>query len=485
MDYDAAVRDRARMPLLVAALALGAGLARALAFSTTELYTDEAYYWLWSLRPAAGYYDHPPLVAWLVRAGTALAPGELGVRLLAVVCGALVVPFAALIARELSDDPRAPLLAALLTVSAPMLHVLGALALPDAPLVAAYAAATWLLARARRGAWIAAGLAVGVALLSKYTAALLAPALLLLLPWDRELRADLRTRWPWLGAAVALLVFAPCLAWNATHGWSSIGFQIGHAFTRSATWASFGQFVAGQVAGAGPVALALGVGHLLRPRSVAARRIAACVLVPLAVTTWSAARGKVEANWPALVYPGLAAAAAAVLVRARPAVARAVVGGSVALSAALLVAFAAEQLHPRLLAGTPVVERFHGWRALAAETHALARRACREAGCDPGQPFLFPVSYQYAAEVAFYGGFRRLGAATERPSQLDVWGDLPGAGEPFLFLGMDGVPGGFAPALGAVGEGPTGRRAVRWCGDVLRTVTVTPFARAAGGALRR
>ena len=60
----------------VVAIALAAIVLRALAFSGTELYSDEAYYWLWSLRPAAGYFDHPPLVAWLVAAGSPLLAGE-------------------------------------------------------------------------------------------------------------------------------------------------------------------------------------------------------------------------------------------------------------------------------------------------------------------------------------------------------------------------------------------------------------------------
>jgi dolichol-phosphate mannosyltransferase len=143
---------------------------------------------MWSRHPATGYFDHPPMVAWLVRAGTAFLPGELGVRILFVACGALAVVFAGLLARELSDDPRAPPVAAALAATSPILVLTGGLALPDAPVEAAYAAATWLVARARGRGWITAGVAVGLALLSKYTAALLAPALLLLVVLDRELR---------------------------------------------------------------------------------------------------------------------------------------------------------------------------------------------------------------------------------------------------------------------------------------------------------
>ncbi len=202
-------------------------LARALAFQGLDLYTDEAYYWLWSTRPAAGYFDHPPMVAWLVGLSSPLAPGsELAVRAPFLLLGGLSVVFAALAADRLEPGGRAPVYAALLAAGAPMLHLAGAMALPDGPAVAGYAASTWLLARARRTGWLPAGIAVGFALLSKYTAALLAPALVLLVLWDRDLRAELRTPWPWLGGALAVAMFLPNLLWNAGHDWLAIGFQL-------------------------------------------------------------------------------------------------------------------------------------------------------------------------------------------------------------------------------------------------------------------
>ncbi len=480
----------ARSPwLAVAALALAAAVLRALAFSGTELYSDEAYYWLWSLRPAAGYFDHPPLVAWLVAAGAPLAPGELGVRVLFLVAGGLTVLFAALLARELAEPGdaargRAPVPAALLAAAAPLMNVVGAMALPDAPLAAAYTAALWLLARARGARWLWAGAAVGVALLAKYTAALLAPALLLSLLWDGELRRDLRSAWPWLGALVAVALFAPCLAWNARHDWISIGFQLGHGFASNGSGRSFLEYAVGQVAGVGPVALVGGVLFLATARTAAARRVAAAALVPLVVTTWSAARGKVEANWPAMAYPALCAAAAVALCRVRPGVARALVAASVVLAVASLAVFAAEQRRPRLLAGTPIISRFHGWRAMGAEARALAREACGEVGCEAEQPFLVCASYQYAAELAYYGGFRRLGPAVERPSQLDVWGARPGPREPVVFVGVERPGGGEFRLLRADGQGETAQRTIAYQGEPLRQLAVTPFSRYAGDVPR-
>ncbi len=473
---------------LRSALALAAAVtaARALAFAGLELYTDEAYYWLWSRRPAAGYFDHPPLVAWLIALSSAVIPGELGVRLPFLVCGGLTVIFAALLAGELAaeDGPaareRAVWLGALLASGAPLASLTGSLALPDAPVAAAFTAGLWLLARARGNRWLWAGLAVGLALLAKYTAALLAPALLGLVLWDGSLRRELRTPWPWAAGALAVLIFLPCLLWNARHGWVSIAFQLGHGFSSNASLQSFAEYLGGQLAGAGPVPLVLGVLALAGARTPALKRVAAAALLPLALTTFSAMRGKVEANWPALGHPALAAAAGVALAGVSPRRARALAWGSLALAAAVMAFFAVEQRRPRLLAGTAAVERFHGWRALAQEARALAAARCPGVGCDPEQPAIVPATYQLAGELAYYGGFRRLAPAVERVSQLDVWGDAPRPGEPFLFIGLEGVNEEFRRRVTASGERPTVRRPIAYRGEVLRELTLTPFLRFEG-----
>ncbi|OFX26488.1 MAG: hypothetical protein A2V77_22030 [Anaeromyxobacter sp. RBG_16_69_14] len=484
---------------IVVAIALAAMALRALAFSGTELYSDEAYYWLWSLRPATGYFDHPPLVAWLVAAGAPLARGELGVRLFFLLSGGLTVIFAALLARELVESEDAPALhpernpvgvpreasrtvvhAALLAAAAPLMNIVGGMALPDAPLAAAYTAGLWLLARARGRRWVWAGLAVGLALLAKYTAALLAPALILVLFWDGGLRRELRTPWPWLGALVAVALFAPCLLWNARHDWVSIRFQLGHGFARNATLRSVLEYVAGQIAGLGPVPLLLGIPFLARARTSAEKRVAAGALLPLAVTTWSAMRGKVEANWPSMAYPALCAAAAVWLAQARPAMARALVGTSAALAVGCLAVFGVEQRHPRLLAGTEAIARFHGWRAMAAEARTIARSACARAGCNLEQPFLVCANYQYAAELAYYGGFRRLGPTVERASQFDLWDERPAPDEPLLFVGFRRPRDGDLRLLRAEGEQATERLSIAHQGVRLRDLSVTPFGRYAG-----
>lgn len=468
------------------AIALGAAAFRFLVFRGLDLYADEAYYWMWSRHLATGYFDHPPMVAWLIRAGTAVLPGEPGVRVLFLVCGALAVVFAGLIGREMSDDPRVPAVAAILAATSPILMLTGGLALPDAPVAAAYAGATWLLARARGRGWITAGVAVGLALLSKYTAALLAPALVLLVLLDPELRRQLRTPWPWLGGAVAVLIFLPNLLWNASHGWVTIVVQGRHGLGSQATLRSVLEFLGGLIGGAGVVALPLGLRGILRGRDSRTIRVAAATLVPIAVLVFSAMRGRVEANWGSAVYPALAAAAAAELVRLRPAWSQGLLAFTVGLGMIAAVGFGLEVRNPTLIPpDSEVVRRFRGWPEYAAKARVAAGLACGSVGdppgCRPADPFVYPPNYQEAAELAYYAGWTRFGPAAERPSQLDLWDDEPGRGEAFLVFGN--IPEERRLFAGE-GPGPVATSEVRLKGTLLHPIEVTAW-RTWLGPLRR
>lgn len=454
---------------LTLGIAAAAAALRLAALSGLELYADEAYYWLWSLRPAAGYFDHPPMVAWVATLGRWL-PGELGLRLPFALLGGLAVWLAGRIAGELSGHPLARPLGALLAACAPLLELTGAMVLPDAPVQAAYAAGTWLLARARGRGWLAAGAAVGLALLSKYTAGLLAPGLAVAAVWDPEMRAELRTRWPWLAAALSVAVFLPCLLWNASHGWVSMGFQLRHGFRAASESGTFVAFLGGQLAAAGPVVLAAGILFLARARSSPARRVAAATLVPLLVFGAMALRGKVEANWPTHLYPALAAAAAAALLRLAPPWRTRLAWAQAGLGAALLVLFALEVREPRLLRGEATVLRFHGGREMTLRAREEIESLCRSQGGQPGcagEVRIVAASYQVAAELAYHGGFRRFGPTPWRPSQLDLWSRAPEPGVPSVSAVVSWTPP----------EGPGAWRTieVRYRGVLVRSLFLAPL----------
>lgn len=194
---------------------------------------DEAYYYDWASRLAWGYFDHPPGVA-LLGLGAQLDPGSVfSARL-----GALLLGAASLIALwrlYLAAGLRAGqglVLALLLAATVMPSLIAGVITTPDTVLALCWPLALHEALRALQGQrqrWLSAGLVTGLGLLGKYTMVVIGPVFLWAL-----LRTDpkaLRTRWPYLGGLIALLVFAPHLLWNAQNDWLTLRFQFGHGFS--------------------------------------------------------------------------------------------------------------------------------------------------------------------------------------------------------------------------------------------------------------
>jgi dolichol-phosphate mannosyltransferase len=195
----------------------------------TELLHEEAYYWNYAQHLDIGYLDHPPVVAWLIHAGTSLfGDTELGVRAGAYLCWFVAAFFCYRLTRRIFDRGAA-LRAVMLVAVLPIFFGAGLLMTPDAPLVACWSGLLYFLYRAlvdeRPSAWIGAGICLGVGLLSKYTIALLAPAALLYMLADRRARHWFLRPEPYLAAVVAGVLFSPVILWNYQHDWASFVFQ--------------------------------------------------------------------------------------------------------------------------------------------------------------------------------------------------------------------------------------------------------------------
>jgi 4-amino-4-deoxy-L-arabinose transferase-like glycosyltransferase len=291
---------------------------RLLVAATAPLAPDEAYYWVWSRALAAGYLDHPPMIAFWIAAGTALAGDTaLGVRLLGplgAAAGSLALWDAG---RRLFDD-RAGLAAALLLNATLLLGVGAVTATPDTPLILFWTFALWAVVRADISGdgrwWLLAGLFAGAALLSKYTAALLGLGLLLWLL--ASARHWLRTPWPWAGGAIALLCFAPVVWWNVRHDWASFAKQGSRAADGGGQALKYlGELLGAQAGLATPGVFVLCVaGAWLAVRRIREPRFAllAALTIPgAALFLWQATGDRVQGNWPAILYPSAALAAGA------------------------------------------------------------------------------------------------------------------------------------------------------------------------------
>ena len=398
---EAIERLRTKPSAWIAALALLTGV-RLIVAGLAPLSPDEAYYWVWSRVLAPGYLDHPPMVALWVRAGTVLASETpLGVRLLGPLSAALGSVLLARAADDLLPGRGAGLRAAAL-LNATLLLGVGAVTMtPDTPLLLFWTAALWASARllrtGRGGWWLAVGAAGGLALASKYTAALLGigVALWLLHPSQRRW---LRTPWPWAGGVLALLLFAPVIAWNAGNGWASFAKQGGRvndwAPGRALTFEA--ELLGGQAGLATPLVFVLCVAGCVtaarRLRDPAWALLAALTLPGAAVFAQHALGDRVQGNWPAVLYPAACVAAAGLGVGWAGRLRRPAVALGLALTALVYVqAVLAPLALPRHLDVTLV--RLAGWDALARDA-ALLRA--------PGDAFLAAEDYGLASLLAFH-----------------------------------------------------------------------------------
>jgi Dolichyl-phosphate-mannose-protein mannosyltransferase len=201
---------------------------RAAFAASLPLTGDEAYYWEWSRRLAAGYADHPPAVAFAIAAFSWIARAPFTVRLAFVLCGLGTALATGGAASVLARDRRAGAYAALAVSLAPMMTVAFGIASPDGPFAFAWALSLYCAARTfeeKRTRWfVYLGLALGFALLTRFFAwaLLFGIAAAALAPQYR----DLWRRGLALSFAIALLAYAPFLLWNGQHQWISFTFAL-------------------------------------------------------------------------------------------------------------------------------------------------------------------------------------------------------------------------------------------------------------------
>jgi len=281
------------------------------------LSADEAYYLLWSHHLQAGYFDHPPAIAFLIRAGT-LVFGDtpLGVRLMGLPLSLLTSWLVWDAARLFLKDAGKAALAAVLFNVTLMANVEMLVATPDLPSITTVAAFLWAIARVQaRGEghwWLAAGLFAGLSLLSKYSMLFVGLGAAVWLLADARGRAWLKTPWPWMGGVLALAVFAPNLVWQAQHGWMTFAFQFARTAHGALTARYLGEFLGAQLGLLTPlIAVLAGIG-LWKARRPGDDRFPLLVIVGVALLYFlqHALHDRVQGNWPCFLYPALAILAA-------------------------------------------------------------------------------------------------------------------------------------------------------------------------------
>ena len=426
----------------LAALAGGMSLVLLAVANRYGYHRDELYFLRAGREPAFGYVDQPPFTPLLAHAMDRLFVGSLvGLRLPSALAAGLVVLLTGLIAREFGGGRGAQLLAAASIAVSSVLLAVGHLTSTATFDLLGWTALCWLGVRALRDGgvvWIVVGAVAGVALLNKTLPVFLLAGVLVgvLLAGPRP---ALRSRWPWLGALLALALWAPNLVWQAAHGFPQLELSAAIAAGSSGTSEPWYLFVPYQLLLVSPLLVPMWVAgwwRLARDPALRPWRAFAVAYV-LVAAVFLLSGGK--PYYLAGLYPVLLAAGAApVLGWARRGARRtrtALLGAVLVLSLAAAGFLFLPLVPVDRLAASPVVEVNYdagetvGWPAFAATLAQVRERV-------PAGERVAVLTRNYGEAGAVDHFLPALGPAHSGHNSYWTWGPPPEEATTLIVVGI-------------------------------------------------
>jgi len=213
---------------------------------------DMLDHWVWSRYLSFSYYEHPPMISWIIRGITIIGGNnettlEVGSQLFTLSILTLVYAFTF---RLYGIKPA--LITLIILCSMPY-FTLGSIFLHiTQPFLIFWILSLFMLIRFHQRSkkkwliWI--GIFAGFGALSKYIMLLFYVGLFLHLLIYKKTRKDVLNPWLYFAGLLSLLIFIPVIIWNAQHDWISFRWQLG----KGTFGADFGENT-----------LAFTVGHLL------------------------------------------------------------------------------------------------------------------------------------------------------------------------------------------------------------------------------
>lgn len=411
------------------------GLLRCAIAASTDLKVEEAYYWCYSKHLAASYFDHPPMVAWLIALFSPLGNNALAVRLPAILLFGASGWLLYDTLRRLWDEKVART-GLILQTLLPAFHWYSMVLLPDAPLMFFWSLGMWattrLLQDERPEWWWVIGLATGLGMDSKYPAALI-PLAAFVACWS--LRKP-RSLWlgpsMWAGAMLAIALFSPVVYWNFTHDFASFRFQGAERFQEAS---GEGEKIASLIYPAamlGPLIYLAGPFVLYgagRRRHPSAAIGLSWTLPFLGLMLWVSSQRLVNINWPLPGYLGFLLLLAPWIAVQR-------------WRWLLVIPSAIFSLLPFYALVVPLGVANRGddvtqWRSMTIEAKRIQQNMPR-----PNETFFLGYGYQCASELAFAGvpleSVVSINALGMRALAYDYWTPA------YKFVGWDAVVVGYS-----------------------------------------
>ncbi len=377
-------RGSAIQPLIIALIAVSA--AKCWLAAAMPLTEDEAYYRIWAAHLQFGYYDHPPMIAWWIWLGESLlGSSALGVRIIPVISTALTSLIVYQVLLDLGASRFVARRGAIWYQATILFVVAGFVATPDAPATFFWALTLLFVIRAGRTQslnwWMLAGVAAGMAILSKYSALFLLPGIFLWMVFDPRRRQLLQTPGPWIAALLAGVIFALNIHWNMTHEWVTFIKQFGRATPDTFDPINTLEFVFSQFVLVSPVIFALavcgltkGLGGRFERRTMDTSLLVFTTLPFVAYLLFHSLHSSVQAHWTAPLYPGLTVLAVLFASEIRPSVVSTAATRSIVPLAVIIFAILTGiGILPQFGAPFDPAHSLRGWQRFASDIDEHAR----------------------------------------------------------------------------------------------------------------
>ena len=287
-------------------------------FAGYGIFRDELYYLACAEHLSGGYVDQPPLSIFVLALSRMLVGDSIfALRLLPAVAGALTVCLAGLMARELGGGRFAQIAAAFASLVSVILLAFSSIYSMNCFDVLFWSLAAYLLILLIKTAdpkyWPRLGLVLGLGLLNKVGVLWLGFGIFAGLFLTPE-RRWLKTKWPYLAGAIAVVLFLPFVMWNLTHGFAHL------EFIRNATSGKYSHltslsFALGQILVENPFTFPLWISGLVFLFYSLERRYRLLGYVYLAAFAVLVANGHSKPEYLGAAYPMLFAAGGAALER--------------------------------------------------------------------------------------------------------------------------------------------------------------------------
>lgn len=263
---------------------------------------DEAYYWIWSHHLQLSYFDHPPMVAWLLWLGQGLEDIGSMVRWPGVILGHFSLLLWFLILKPYISEKNIQYFCWAFLLN-PFLGFGSIIITPDLPVLLFWTASIYCFNKAlneKSAKWyIALGATLGLGFCAKYHIVLFVPAAIIYLAFEKKIK-EVQWRWIPLTAIVGLLFCLPVLIWNFQNDFASFKFQIDHGLhgrSYEIDW-TLG-YIGSQLLLVSPFVI-WALTKATTPSAIQSLKYFA--IFPLLFFLFTSTRGHVEANWPIMAY---------------------------------------------------------------------------------------------------------------------------------------------------------------------------------------